>query len=228
MLEDSKTPYENTSDNLYGPTGTMLCFRGTPENIKVLDNTVFPVFFPPAIHHTPADGGEEVIINQVPACMQYIGRILGYTPVTPAEQARADCVLLNANDYIAEGRRTFHPTKDSMSYKDQQEEGDKVSKEWTESRMLMWLAYFDKICSKNSPPNSPIAGGPNVTYADFALFHVLDATVFQFDNEKYNYAWTKADISALKEYYEWMRQRPNLQAYFASDRCPKFAGDSMM
>ena len=51
--------------------------------------------------------------------MVYIGEVLGYAPVTPAERGRAESVMANAIDYIAEGRRSFHPVKDSMSYNDQ-------------------------------------------------------------------------------------------------------------
>lgn len=228
MLEDKGVSYHYTGDDFRGPNGKMCCFRGSAENVKAVDNTPFPVFFPPAIHHVPSDGSEEVMINQVPACMQYIGDTLGYTPSSPAERARADCILMNATDYLAEGRRQFHPVKDSMSYSDQAEEGDKVSKAWTQQRMPVWLAYFDKICSKNESPTMPIAGGPNATYADFCLFHCLDATVAQFDSEKYDYAWKTADVPALREYYEDFKSRPNLKAYQESDRAASWAGDSMM
>jgi glutathione S-transferase len=102
-----------------------------------------------------------------------------------------------------------------MGYKDQKEEGDKASKEFTETRMPIWLAHFDKVVKKHGP-EAPVAGGSEVTYADFALFHVLDATVAQFNNEKYAMAWDKQDVAALKEYYEWMKSRPNLKAYFES------------
>jgi hypothetical protein len=37
-----------------------------------------------------------------------------------------------------------------------------------------------------------------VTYADFCLFHVLDATVNQFNTDFYEMAWDKADIPSLK------------------------------
>lgn len=225
MFEDKGVPYKYSGENLYGPEGSMCCFRGSPEKIRDVDNTVFPVFFPPAIHHKP-EQGEEVIINQVAACMSYIGTMLGYAPSTPAEKARADCVLLNACDYISEGRQTFHPVNNHASYKDQMEQGDKASKEWSKARMLMWLAYFEKICSKNK--SGPIAGGANLTYADFALFHVLDATIAQFENDKYDHAWGKADIPALKTYYETIKCRPNLLAYLTSPRCAKYHGDSMM
>lgn len=211
MLEDKGVPYVNSAENLYGPTGIMDCFRQSPEAVAALDNAPFPVFFPPAIWHRPLDG-EEVFINQVSACMVYMGEVLGYAPSTAAERGRAESVMANAIDYIAEGRRSFHPVKDAMSYKDQKEEGDRVSKEFAANRMLIWLHHFDKVMKKFNGPKSPVAGS-DVTYADFCLFHVLDATVHQFNTEYYEMAWDKAGVPALKEYYEWMKNRPNLQAY---------------
>lgn len=227
MFEDKGVPYEYSDANMYGPEGTMCCFRGSAEKIREVDNTVFPVFYPPVIHHKPQDGGgEEVMINQVAACMQYIGNALGYAPSSPAEKARADCIFLNACDYVSEGRSSFHPVNNLASYKDQVEEGDKVSKEWSKTRMQLWLTFFDKICTKTT--SLAIAGGADLTYADFALFHALDATVAQFENEKYENAWTHTDVPALKTYYEQIKSRPNLHAYLTSDRCAKFMGDSMM
>ena len=220
MLEDKGVPYVNSAVNLYGPTGMMDCFRGSPEAVKSLDTLEFPVFFPPAIWHRPPKG-EQVIINQVSACMVYLGEVLGYAPTTAAERGRAESVMANAIDYIAEGRRSFHPIKDTASYKDQKEEGDKVSREFAANRMLLWLEHFDKVVRKYGGPTTPVAGGPAVTYADFCLFHVLDATVYQFNTEFYDMAWDKADVAALKEYYEWMKSRPKLKTYMQSDRCPR-------
>ena len=220
MLEDAGADYEITGENLYGPTGMMDCFRGSAEAVAAGDGSVAlpnPVFFPPALWHRPTDGSEEVIINQVGACVMYIGSQLGYAPQSAKQKALADMITLNALDYIAEGRSNFHPVKNSMSYNDQKEEGDKVSKEWTTTRMPIWLAHFEKTVKVHGA-KSPVAGGSKVTCADFVLFHVLDATIAQFNNDKYDHVWDKQNIDSLKEYYAWMKSRPNLKAYFESDR----------
>lgn len=220
MLEDKGVAYDDSDKDLYGATGMMDAFRGSPEAAREeVAGVSFPLLFPPAVWHRPKDG-EEVMISQSAACMVYLGDKLGYAPSSDAERARANSVLMNAMDYIAEGRRTFHPVKDKMSYKDQKEEGDKASKEFSQSRMKMFLYHFDKTVAVKGP-KSPIAGGSNVTYADFALFHVLDATVAQFNSNFYDHAWDKLDVPLLKEYYNWMKARPNLQAYFQSDRCAR-------
>lgn len=107
-----------------------------------------------------------------------------------------------------------------MSYKDQKEEGDKKSKEFTETRMKMFLYHFDKAVRINGS-QKPVAGGSSVTYADFALFHAIDATVNQFNTEYYSFVWDNLDLPALKEYYMWIKSRPNLKLYFESSRCPR-------
>lgn len=228
MLEDKGVEYVNSAEDLYGPNGCMDCFRGSPEAIdadasKDKPKYPYPTFFPPAIWHRPppGDGGEEVFVNQVGACMIFLGEKLGYAPTTPAERARADQVLLNALDYISEGRSSFHPVKNSASYKDQKEEGDRISKEFSQGRMKHYLHHFNKIVHRNLSPKCPIAGGNSVTYADFALFHVLDATVSQFNTDFYGHAWDGTTVPALKEYYVWMKSRSNLQSYFKTDRCAR-------
>jgi glutathione S-transferase len=223
LFEDSETPYQNCNDDLYGPNGMMDCFRGSVDAISasVTDEKFpFPVMFPPAIWHRRKDG-EEVLINQVGACLIYLGDELGYAPVSTSEKARANSIMLNALDYISEGRQSFHPVKNHVSYHDQKVEADEASKEFSKKRMPTFLHHFNKVVLKNGSPKSPIAGGKNVTYADFCLFHVLHATVEQFNTDFYDKAWDRVDAPQLKEYYEWMSSRPKLQEYFLSDRCAR-------
>jgi glutathione S-transferase len=146
-----------------------------------------------------------------------VGDILGYSPSSAREKALANAITLNAMDYLARGRSSFHPVQDSVSYNDQKEEGDKASLEWTTEKMPIWLAHFEKVVKKHGA-NAPASGGSSITYADFALFHILDATIAQFNSEKYEMAWDKQNVPALKEYHLWMKSRPNLKAYFDSER----------
>merc|ERR1712196_254001 len=164
--------------------------------------------------------------------MTYLGEVLGYNPTSAAERARADCITQNALDFISSGRSSFHPVKSTMSYNDQKEEGDRVSKEWCGARGATFLQYFEKILKQARPapdqPVGPVARGENITYADFCLYHVLEAFRTQFDKEFYGMAWTNMDIPTCKQFHTQMHERPNLVAYRQTDRCPPFAGDSMM
>mmetsp|Transcript_32072 Transcript_32072/g.73271 ORF Transcript_32072/g.73271 Transcript_32072/m.73271 type:complete len:259 (-) Transcript_32072:44-820(-) len=229
LFEDAKVPYVFTNEKLYGPEGFMDMFRdpekkGDGSEVKP-DTAPFPLMFPPAVWHRP-QGQEAVCINQVNACMAYIGNKLGYGPATDAERARADAITSNCMDYIAEGRRSFHPVEDGGSYSVQKEEGDKVSLAWTKKRMRVWLQHFEKVIKRAE--GKPLAGGSNLTYADFAVFHILDATEAQFNKEYYAFPWDKEDNPASKAFKAAMEARPNLKAYFASERRLPWAGDSMM
>ena len=68
-----EVPYNNSADNLYGPTGIMDAFRGSAGAVKTTnEGELYPVFFPPALMHKQA-GCDPVMINQVAACMAYLG-----------------------------------------------------------------------------------------------------------------------------------------------------------
>ena len=66
--------------------------------------------------------------------------------------------------------------------------------------------------------------GDKITYVDLALLHVLRAAASQFPE-----TWEKLEtIPLLKAFKDRMSERPRLKAYFASDRCRAFEGNSMM
>mmetsp|Transcript_26502 Transcript_26502/g.87900 ORF Transcript_26502/g.87900 Transcript_26502/m.87900 type:complete len:250 (+) Transcript_26502:77-826(+) len=225
LLEDAGVAFETQNEPIHGPEGHMDAFRGSPEAVKA-DLSPYPVMFPPVIWHRPKDG-EEVYVNQTAACLSYIGGQVGYDPQNAAERARADMIIQNCTDFVSEGRGSFHPVNPKGPYKEQQEAADKASKIFTESRLLIWLQHFEKLL-KRTGGAKPVAGGPKVTYADFMLFHALDAARAQFNTDFYEKAWDKADIPVAKAYHAWMESRPKLQAYFASDRRNPWSGDSMM
>ena len=231
MLEDAGADYSHSAEGLYGPTGCMDAFRGSGEAVAASDDVVFPTFFPPAIWHRPKaqePPQQEVCVNQVAACITYLGEQLGYSPASAAERAKADALTQNALDFISAGRASFHPVKNTMSYTEQREEGDKASAEWLAGRAAVFLQHFEKVLARNASPTAPVAGGAAATYADFALYHVLDATVTQFNNDKYGMFWDKLQAPNLKAFYAAFCERPKLKAYRASDRFVPFAGDSMM
>eukprot|EP00929_Paragymnodinium_shiwhaense_P114042 TRINITY_DN82356_c0_g1_i1.p1 TRINITY_DN82356_c0_g1~~TRINITY_DN82356_c0_g1_i1.p1 ORF type:complete len:289 (+),score=54.34 TRINITY_DN82356_c0_g1_i1:142-1008(+) len=229
MFEDAGVPYTFSNSHLYGPEGWTDMFRdpqkkGDGSEVKA-DTAPFPVMYPPVLWHRPTCG-EAVMINQVSSCMAFIGAKLGYSPCSDAERARADCITMNAMDFITSGRRSFHPVDEGGSYSSQKEEGDRESLKWSQSKLHVWLQHFEKVVSRAK--GKPVAGGPTLTYADFALFHVLDATEAQFNNERYAYVWDQADVPVLKAFKRAIEARPKLQAYFASERRLPWAGDSMM
>lgn len=83
------------------------------------------------------------------------------------------------------------------------------------------LGHFEKIIlvAGDAPG---VAGGPSVSFADFALFHIFDAAASQFPT-----TFAAAAVPSVKAFHAKFAARPNLKSYQASDRCPKWAGDSV-
>ena len=90
--------------------------------------------------------------------------------------------------------------------------------------MLIWLHCFEKILEKRTGDGGFVVGDA-VTYADIALFWACEATQAQFDNEFYEFAWTKADVPLLKAFKQQFEERPGIAGW--SERVP-YSGDSMM
>lgn len=236
ILEDAGVAYAESSANLYGPDGICDAFRATGSGSEGLvggahlnvaaDIAVWPVMFPPILHHRP-DGEEEVFINQVPAIMRYIADRLGYLPETPPQRAKADQIMLNANDLMAEVNLAFHPIDAKASYESQKEEADRSAKAYASGRFIVWLGHFEKVVKRLCPAgDAPLFG--KVTYIDIFLYHVLDAAEAQFSGGEFGSAWVEADVPTLKKWKLYIATRPNLVKYFESGRRKGWHGTSMI
>eukprot|EP00934_Nitzschia_sp_Nitz4_P004651 Nitzschia sp. Nitz4//scaffold23_size168460//160933//161709//NITZ4_002250-RA/size168460-processed-gene-0.146-mRNA-1//-1//CDS//3329543728//4641//frame0 len=230
LFVDAGVEFTESGEGLYGPEGICDVFRGSGDNKKVFLKDAakkqcapYPVMAPPIIWHRP-EQGEEVFINQLPAIMRYVGCSLGYAPPPTdlAAVAKCDKILFDVCDYVSEGRSSFHPVDDSASYHVQKEEGDRVSKEWSKRRMLIWLHNMEKMLEKRT--SKPFVVGVSVTYADIALYWACEATQAQFETDYYEHAWTNAEVPLLKEFKAEFDKRPNLAAYSGIP----YSGDSMM
>mmetsp|Transcript_7522 Transcript_7522/g.10944 ORF Transcript_7522/g.10944 Transcript_7522/m.10944 type:complete len:265 (+) Transcript_7522:84-878(+) len=233
LFVDAGVEYTETGEGLYGQNGYCDMFRGIGEDKKVFNKETskkhcapYPAVAPPMIWHRSKDNEEEegVFISQLPAIMRYVGSVLGYAPTNNfAETAKCDKILLDVCDYISEGRNSFHPVDSAASYHTQKEEGDRVSKEWSTRRMLIWLHSFEKILEKRT--DSLYVVGSTVTYADIAMLWACEATEAQFDTDYYDKAWTNAELPLLKEFKQKFAQRQRIAAW--SGRV-QYCGDSMM
>ena len=66
--------------------------------------------------------------------------------------------------------------------------------------------------------------GQKLTYVDLAMLHALRITAFQFKDK-----WqSMQSIPLLKAFLDRMESRPNLAAYFKSERWIPYQGVSMM
>ena len=88
--------------------------------------------------------------------------------------------------------------------------------------MLCWLTHFDHVLSVAH--SSGYVTGDRLTYADIALFHVLQATEAQWPDE-----WATADFPRLKAFLDMIiTKTPSIAAYLQSDRQRPWEGNSMI
>ena len=90
-------------------------------------------------------------------------------------------------------------------------------------RLDRWLAHFATLV--DGKPRYLF--GDTITYADCALFHVLDAAMSQFPD-----AWDEPSReklrAALEPYMKLITMHVTLGAYLKADDRAPWAGDSMM
>ncbi|XP_060064122.1 glutathione S-transferase-like [Ylistrum balloti] len=187
------------------------------EKVKEGKMEGFPVKFPPVL----CNG--DFHLSQTPTICKYLGKKFGLYPDNEDDEWHADQLNATIHDYIAEGRLSFHGVNHIMTYFNQIEETKPYIERFVTERMPMWLKYFEKVLLANNGGTGFMFGN-KLTYVDLGLMHVLRATESQFPD-----AWNDADyIPTLKSFKDRMCSRPRLAAYFKSDKCRPFEGNSMM
>ncbi|XP_064614289.1 glutathione S-transferase P 2-like [Liolophura sinensis] len=177
----------------------------------------YPTRAPPMIKNG------EFQLSQMPVICMYLGKKYGLYPDNEADEYHAMQVMATISDYITEGRLCFHGVNWQASYFTQQEETKPYIKHFTTNRIPNFLNHFETALSRNDGGKGYLFG-TKLTYVDLALLHILRATESQFPEE-----WNAlGNIPLLKAFKVRISERPNLAAYFKSDRCSPFEGNSMM
>ena len=183
-----------------------------------------PKHFAPPIIRNVTTGFE---LSQTPAILEYLGEKFGLVPHSPEDRARANQVVLSACDFLADGRAPFHPVKPTESYALQKDEAAVAVAEFVKEggRLDRWLAHFATLVDHR--PGGRYLFGDTITYADCALYHVLDAAMSQFPD-----AWDKPSReklrATLEPYMKLITMHVTLGAYLKADDRAPWAGDSMM
>ncbi|KAL5006889.1 hypothetical protein ScPMuIL_015695 [Solemya velum] len=207
---------------LFEEAGVKFKEMGTTGEV-VVENVIqgkmggFPLFAPPVLKR-----GDFQICQTGTIC-KYLGKEFGMYPETEEDVWHADMLTSCIHDYIGEGRLAFHGIDPVGSYYPQKKETQPYIDRFVKDRFPRWLKYFEKVLTANDDGKGFILGN-KLTYVDLQMLHILRATESQFPE-----AWEKADyIPSLKAFKDRVSSRPNLQAYFQSERCRPFEGNSMM
>lgn len=186
-------------------------------------------FAVPAIEslgHVDPDTGEPLLLSQSAVIMQYLagrcdgGRLL---PESETQQFRAAVLMSDVVDVMEEGCKSWHAVNYNAGYAEQAKATQPFIEQFVESRLPKWLAHFHRALLRNrSKKNSDFFVGGNISYADLAIFHVLDG----LRSEKSAGGGCAAGFEThasdeLKTFMRNIESRPRIRAWLDSpQRCP--------
>ena len=196
--------------------------KGPGEVVKFLRGNPLggpPTYAPPVLVNTKTG----LALSQTPIIMQYLGKRFGLAPADDDNFALACAINCTIHDFIAQGRLAFHlPPDTTRTYYDQVEEARPVVEFHKTSVLPRQMAYLEDLLKSNNGGSGFIVGD-SITFADFSLFHWLDAAEFQMPE-----AFAALDIPLLRAYKARIAARPRVAAYLASARRGRFEGQGFM
>lgn len=112
-----------------------------------------------------------------------------------------------------------HPISVALYYEDQLEESKKKAKDVRENRIPKFFDYFNNVLKSNG---SGYLVGNAVTYADLALFQVVDGIQFAFPNcmKRIEKEGKYAEVFKLKKTIE---NTPQIAEYLQSEKRQKYS-----
>ena len=126
---------------------------------------------------------------------------------------------------MAEGRLSFHPVKNTLSYHQQKEEAKPYVRAFIQERAPRSLRHFEELLAANAQvhPASPFLVGSALTTCDLNMWVMLCVTLHQFPDDD-----PLRDLPRLTALKAVVETRPRINAYMQSSRRRPFAGDSLM
>lgn len=132
---------------------------------------------------------------QSAAIMGYVARKHGAAPTDPQAAARADSIVLGAEDL----RVKYFPL-----YKEKEKHAEFVSGDLDQR----WLPSFDGLLEQNGDTGYFV--GDSLSHADIAVWDILDAL------QSYIEGVSLERYPRVHRFYDSVRARPSLAAYLAS------------
>ena len=129
-----------------------------------------PPLAPPILRHG------DLVINQTPNILQYLGQRLGLVPSADEDEDavyRVNALALTALDGLSnEVHECHHPIAVSLYYEDQKEESLRRSKDYVQNRLPKFMGYFERVLKGKASGDGPWLYAGQLTYADLVLFQV--------------------------------------------------------
>lgn len=165
-LEEAGVDYTDTAHISEGVKQVLAHING-----EVPDDGINPpVCAPPILQHG------DLLINQTPNILLYLGRQLGLVPTREDgedDMYRVNELALSALDGLSnEPHDCHHPIATSLYYEDQVAESKRKSENYVKMRLPKFLGYFERVLKSKSSGGGPWLYAGQLTYADLVLFQV--------------------------------------------------------
>lgn len=214
LFAETATPYEDVYAKLSFEKAKADCY-GNPNRFAV-----------PAIEsldHVDPDTGESLVISQTAVIMQYLASRCGEQRLLPeneTQQLRAAVLMSDVVDVMEEGCKSWHAVNYNAGYAEQAEATQPFIDQFVSSRLPKWLAHFHRALLRNKS-KSGFFVGQRISYADLAIFHVLDG--LRSEKSAGGGCATGFDTHAsdeLKAFMCGIESRPRIRAWLDSpQRC---------
>ena len=136
---------------------------------------------------------------------------------------RAGLGKLTIADMVAEVHDTHHPVGVGLYYADQKPEAARRAKEFRQSRVPKYLAWFENVLMRN-PRGGAHLVGKRLSYADLSLFQLVDGLLYAFPKSTRRALKKTLLVAAL---HKSVAQHKQVAAYLASERRIAFNEDGI-
>ena len=174
-----------------------------------------PPLAPPILKHG------DLIINQTPNILLYLGPRIGLVPSTEEDEDaiyRINQLTLTALDGLSnEPHDCHHPVATGLYYEDQKPESKRKSDDYITNRLPKFLGYFERVLKGEASKGGKWLYGGKLTYADLVLFQCLDGVKHAFPKAVARLE-KEGKYKGVFELYDAVQNRPRIKEYLASDR----------
>ncbi|TIB71565.1 hypothetical protein E3Q23_02218 [Wallemia mellicola] len=161
------------------------------------------------------DNTNGVAIAQTPAILLYLSTRLGLSSDDEIQKIQIHQHALTALDLCSEAHNTHHPISANLYYEDQKVESERFSESFRNERIPKFLTHFETILSKNLKAQKKYLVGDHITYADYALWQVIDGLKFAFPKRMQTLL---PDYKNINAFYDNIKSQDHMLSYLKSDR----------
>ena len=224
IFAECATPYADVYRGMTFGEAAKECY-GSPDRFAV-----------PAIEdrrHTDPVTGRALAFSQTAVICAYLAAECAGGRLMPAGRAgalRAAVLMADVTDVMEEGCKAWHAMDYNAGYSEQAEATQPFVDRFVEQRLPKWLAHFGRKLAQNNDGGGGGAGGESgplffvgaaLSYADLAVFHVLDGVRAEAGagggcRRQYEALATPL----LKRFVRQIESRPRVRAWLADEgRC---------